>query len=145
MLVFKFDNDKGMPFLVNQFGSILLCRTEDKFSATCASAPAHSCDFVSLTQSCDLDQQSIVHIVLRPRRKDPEGHSPRGDSPRPAWGRSDREPESLTRVDLSSALLPADSVGLAAILQDSEEGGASSARRPGTRCLSPRLAPASAC
>ncbi|XP_060275866.1 E3 ubiquitin-protein ligase parkin isoform X3 [Ovis aries] len=81
-------------------------------------------------QSCDLDQQSIIHIVLRPRRKDPEGHPPRGDSPRPAWGRSDREPESLTRVDLSSSVLPADSVGLAVILQDSEEGGASSTRRP---------------
>uniref|UniRef100_A0AAA9TGG9 E3 ubiquitin-protein ligase parkin n=1 Tax=Bos taurus TaxID=9913 RepID=A0AAA9TGG9_BOVIN len=77
-------------------------------------------------QSCDLDQQSIVHIVLRPRRKGPEGHSPR-----PAWGRSDREPESLTRVDLSSSMLPADSVGLAVILQDGEESGASSARRPG--------------
>ncbi|KAI4539093.1 hypothetical protein MG293_010485 [Ovis ammon polii] len=80
--------------------------------------------------SCDLDQQSIVHIVLRPRSKDPEGQPPRGDSPRPAWGRSDREPESLTRVDLSSSVLPADSVGLAVILQDSEEGGASSTRRP---------------
>ncbi|KAI4582603.1 hypothetical protein MJG53_009154 [Ovis ammon polii x Ovis aries] len=80
--------------------------------------------------SCDLDQQSIVHIVLRPRSKDPEGQPPRGDSPRPAWGRSDREPESLTRVDLSSSVLPADSVGLAVILQDSEEGGASSTRKP---------------
>uniref|UniRef100_A0A4W2EMX5 E3 ubiquitin-protein ligase parkin n=1 Tax=Bos indicus x Bos taurus TaxID=30522 RepID=A0A4W2EMX5_BOBOX len=79
-------------------------------------------------QSCDLDQQSIVHIVLRPRRKGPEGHSPR-----PAWGRSDRELESLTRVDLSSSVLPADSVGLAVILQDGEESGASSARRPAGR------------
>ncbi|XP_010835030.1 PREDICTED: E3 ubiquitin-protein ligase parkin isoform X1 [Bison bison bison] len=79
-------------------------------------------------QSCDLDQQSIVHIVLRPRRKGPEGHSPW-----PAWGRSDREPESLTRVDLSSSVLPADSVGLAVILQDGEESGASSARRPAGR------------
>uniref|UniRef100_A0A8B9XSV0 Parkin RBR E3 ubiquitin protein ligase n=1 Tax=Bos mutus grunniens TaxID=30521 RepID=A0A8B9XSV0_BOSMU len=79
-------------------------------------------------QSCDLDQQSIVHIVLRPRRKGPEGHSPR-----PAWGRSDREPESLTRVDLSSSVLPVDSVGLAVILQDGEESGASSARRPAGR------------
>uniref|UniRef100_A0A8C6CVP2 Parkin RBR E3 ubiquitin protein ligase n=1 Tax=Moschus moschiferus TaxID=68415 RepID=A0A8C6CVP2_MOSMO len=82
-------------------------------------------------QSCDLDQQSIVHIVLRPRRKGPEGHTSRGDSPRPAWGHSDREPESLTRVDLSSSVLPADSVGLAVILQDGEESGASSAPRPG--------------
>ena len=93
--------------------------------------PAHSCDFVSLTQSCDLDQQSIVHIVLRPRRKGPEGHTPQGDSPRPAWGRSDREPQSLTRVDLSGSVLPADSVGLAVILQDGEESGASSAAGPG--------------
>lgn len=94
--------------------------------------PAHSCcDSVSLTQSCDLDQQSIVHIVLRPRRKGPEGHTPRGDSPRPAWGRSDREPQSLTRVDLSGSVLPAYSVGLAVILQDDEESSASSSPGPG--------------
>lgn len=129
-----------MSFLVSQFWNILLCRTEDKLSSTCASMPAHSCDFVSLTQSCDLDQQSIIHIVLRPWRKGSEGHSPR-----PAWGRSDREPESLTRVDLSSSVLPADSVGLAVILQDGEESGASSARRPGNWCLSRRLGRGSAC
>ncbi|KAB0360525.1 hypothetical protein FD754_004681 [Muntiacus muntjak] len=80
--------------------------------------------------SCDLDQHSIVHIVLRPRRRGPEGHTPWGDSPRPAWGRSDREPQSLTRVDLSGSLLPADSVGLAVILRDREESGASSAPGP---------------
>ncbi|KAB0381132.1 hypothetical protein FD755_008916 [Muntiacus reevesi] len=83
--------------------------------------------------SCDLDQQSVVHIVLRPRRRGPEGHTPRGDRPRPAWGRSDREPQSLTRVDLSGSLLPADSVGLAVILRDREESGASSAPGPGSR------------
>nr|CAI9708264.1 unnamed protein product [Rangifer tarandus platyrhynchus] len=76
-------------------------------------------------QSCDLDQQSIVHIVLRPRRKGPEGHTPRG--------RSDREPQSLTRVDLSGSVLPADSVGLAVILQDGKESGALSAPGPAGR------------
>ncbi|PNI28380.1 PRKN isoform 11, partial [Pan troglodytes] len=67
-------------------------------------------------QHCDLDQQSIVHIVQRPWRKGQEMNATGGDDPRNAAGGCEREPQSLTRVDLSSSVLPGDSVGLAVIL-----------------------------
>uniref|UniRef100_A0A673TRT9 Ubiquitin-like domain-containing protein n=1 Tax=Suricata suricatta TaxID=37032 RepID=A0A673TRT9_SURSU len=70
-------------------------------------------------QSCDLDQQSIVHIVLTPWRKGQEQEG--GDGPRDAAGGSGREPESLTRVDLSRSVLPARSGGLAVILSSDRE------------------------
>nr|XP_058939495.1 E3 ubiquitin-protein ligase parkin isoform X6 [Kogia breviceps] len=82
-------------------------------------------------RSCDLDQQSIVHIVLRPQRKVPERKAAGGESPQDAEGGPEREPESLTRVDLSSSVLPADSVGLAVILKDDNEDGGPPAERPG--------------
>uniref|UniRef100_A0A8C9P4Z5 Ubiquitin-like domain-containing protein n=1 Tax=Spermophilus dauricus TaxID=99837 RepID=A0A8C9P4Z5_SPEDA len=66
-------------------------------------------------QNCDLEQQSIVHIVQRPRRGQ-EAAAPAGDEPRTILGGPEREPKSLTRVDLSSSMLPADSVGLAVVL-----------------------------
>uniref|UniRef100_A0A8C0KZS1 Ubiquitin-like domain-containing protein n=1 Tax=Canis lupus dingo TaxID=286419 RepID=A0A8C0KZS1_CANLU len=72
-------------------------------------------------QSCDLDQQSIIHVVQRPWSKSQEREVPGGDGPRKAVEGSDREPESLTRVDLSSSVLPAHSVGLAVILSDDSE------------------------
>ncbi|KAM9060588.1 E3 ubiquitin-protein ligase parkin isoform 5-T5 [Megaptera novaeangliae] len=84
-------------------------------------------------RSCDLDQQSIVHIVLRPQRKVPERSTAGGDSPQSTAGGSEREPESLTRVDLSSSVLPADSVGLAIILKDDNENGGPPAERPAGR------------
>ncbi|CAD7691608.1 unnamed protein product [Nyctereutes procyonoides] len=74
-----------------------------------------------LINSCDLDQQSIIHVVLRPWSKGQEREGPGGDGPRKAVEGSDREPESLTRVDLSSSVLPAHSVGLAVILSDDSE------------------------
>ncbi|XP_074224139.1 E3 ubiquitin-protein ligase parkin isoform X3 [Camelus bactrianus] len=80
-------------------------------------------------QSCDLDQQSIVHMVLRPQRNGQERGTAGGDSPRYAAGGS----ESLTRVDLSSSVLPTDSVGLAVILKDDNEDGAPPAGRPAGR------------
>uniref|UniRef100_A0A452RCA8 Ubiquitin-like domain-containing protein n=1 Tax=Ursus americanus TaxID=9643 RepID=A0A452RCA8_URSAM len=72
-------------------------------------------------QSCDLDQQSIVHVVLRPWREGQEREATGGDSPRKAVDGSEREPESLTRVDLSSSVLPTHSVGLAVILNNDYE------------------------
>ncbi|XP_033259809.1 E3 ubiquitin-protein ligase parkin isoform X3 [Orcinus orca] len=84
-------------------------------------------------RSCDLDQQSIVHIVLRPQRKVPERSTAGRDSPQNTAGGSEREPESLTRVDLSSSVLPADSVGLAVILKDDNENGGPPAGRPAGR------------
>ncbi|XP_070376336.1 E3 ubiquitin-protein ligase parkin isoform X3 [Equus asinus] len=83
-------------------------------------------------QSCDLDQQSIVHVVLRPQRKDQETNTPGGDKPQSAaMGGSEREPESLTRVDLSSSVLPTHSVGLAVILNSDCENDAPPPGRPG--------------
>ncbi|KAM8962582.1 E3 ubiquitin-protein ligase parkin isoform 4-T4 [Lycaon pictus] len=83
-------------------------------------------------QSCDLDQQSIIHVVQRPWSKGQEREGPGGDGPRKAVEGSDREPESLTRVDLSSSVLPAHSVGLAVILSDDSER-VLPARRPAGR------------
>ncbi|XP_054553935.1 E3 ubiquitin-protein ligase parkin isoform X2 [Talpa occidentalis] len=81
-------------------------------------------------QNCDLDQQSIVHMVLRPRSHSEQGGTPGGDGPAKAAGGSAREPQSLTRVDLSSSVLPADSVGLAVILKE-DAGAALPAAQPG--------------
>uniref|UniRef100_A0A3Q2H5V8 E3 ubiquitin-protein ligase parkin n=1 Tax=Equus caballus TaxID=9796 RepID=A0A3Q2H5V8_HORSE len=85
-------------------------------------------------QSCDLDQQSIVHVVLRPQRKDQETNTPGGDKPQSAaMGGSEREPESLTRVDLSSSILPTHSVGLAVILNSDCENDVPPPGRPAGR------------
>ncbi|XP_049708545.1 E3 ubiquitin-protein ligase parkin isoform X3 [Elephas maximus indicus] len=85
-------------------------------------------------QKCDLDQQSIVHIVQRPQRKTLETSAAGGALPRNTVGGAGREPASLTRVDLSSSILPADSVGLAVILNNDRESdpppAGSSAGRP---------------
>uniref|UniRef100_A0A8D1DQZ0 E3 ubiquitin-protein ligase parkin n=2 Tax=Sus scrofa TaxID=9823 RepID=A0A8D1DQZ0_PIG len=77
-------------------------------------------------QRCDLDQQSIVHVVLRPQRNGQERGVAAGHRP----GRAGREPASLTRVDLSGSVLPGDAVGLAVILQDDSADGAAPAGRP---------------
>lgn len=81
-------------------------------------------------QSCDLSQQSIVHVVLRPGREGP-GMATGGDRPQGAVGAFAREPESLARTDFSSSVLPTDSAGLAVILHDDGEGAAPPAGRPG--------------
>ncbi|XP_045700021.1 E3 ubiquitin-protein ligase parkin isoform X2 [Phyllostomus hastatus] len=88
-----------------------------------------------VVQGCDLDQQSIVHVVLRPAREGPEMTSAPGSGGRPwsASGASRREPESLTRVDFSGSVLPTDSVGLAAILVEDTENIAPPAGRPAGR------------
>lgn len=93
--------------------------------------------FVS-TQSCDLDQQSIVHVVLRPGTRGPAVSTAGGNNPQSTGRGSAREPESLTRVDFSSSVLPTDSVGLAVILHDDRENAAPPAGKPGTYndCLS---------
>ncbi|XP_047625736.1 E3 ubiquitin-protein ligase parkin isoform X2 [Phacochoerus africanus] len=77
-------------------------------------------------QRCDLDQQSIVHVVLRPQRNGQERGVAAGHRP----GRAGREPASLTHVDLSGSVLPGDAVGLAVILQDDSADGAAPAGRP---------------
>uniref|UniRef100_G1TY65 Parkin RBR E3 ubiquitin protein ligase n=1 Tax=Oryctolagus cuniculus TaxID=9986 RepID=G1TY65_RABIT len=85
----------------------------------------------STVQNCDLEQQSIVHVVQRPQRKGPETNTPGGDNPRRTSGGFQREPASLTRVDLSSDMLPAVSVGLAVILDANGSRGSAAAGSPG--------------
>ncbi|XP_049621466.1 E3 ubiquitin-protein ligase parkin [Suncus etruscus] len=82
-------------------------------------------------QSCDLEQQSIVHIVLRPHKTGDGRDPPAGLGSRKARGRLASEPESLTRVDLSDSILPADSVGLAIILKDEREPDTLCPGKPG--------------
>uniref|UniRef100_A0A4X2LJ97 Uncharacterized protein n=1 Tax=Vombatus ursinus TaxID=29139 RepID=A0A4X2LJ97_VOMUR len=77
-----------------------------------------------LLQNCDLDQQSIVHIVRRAQRHEQKGDEAGQNNPGYSRRVPGREPESLTRVDLSSSILPAYSVGLAVIL-DNEDKDAS--------------------
>uniref|UniRef100_A0A8C3LLA7 Ubiquitin-like domain-containing protein n=1 Tax=Chrysolophus pictus TaxID=9089 RepID=A0A8C3LLA7_CHRPC len=70
-------------------------------------------------QNCDLVQQSIVHIVQNPQKnsdKDETEDSRAGGILKTL----ERVPESLTRIDLSSSILPSLSAGLAVIL-DTEE------------------------
>ncbi|XP_074044098.1 E3 ubiquitin-protein ligase parkin isoform X4 [Macrotis lagotis] len=83
-------------------------------------------------QNCDLDQQSIVHIVQRAQRNDQKGDES-------GWNNSGhyrrvigREPESLTRVDLSGSLLPAYSVGLAVILDNEDKDASHQTGNSGT-------------
>ncbi|XP_038195528.1 E3 ubiquitin-protein ligase parkin isoform X2 [Arvicola amphibius] len=80
-------------------------------------------------QSCDLEQQSIVHIVQRPWRKCLESNASGENKPHVSGG-SVWEPRSLTRVDLSSHILPANSVGLAVILDTSSSRDSKVARGP---------------
>ncbi|GAB1300516.1 E3 ubiquitin-protein ligase parkin [Apodemus speciosus] len=85
-------------------------------------------------QSCDLEQQSIVHIVQRPQRKSHETNASGGDKPQRTSEGSVWEPRSLTRVDLSSHILPAaDSVGLAVILDTGSKSDSEAARGPAVK------------
>uniref|UniRef100_A0A8C2M2Z0 E3 ubiquitin-protein ligase parkin n=1 Tax=Cricetulus griseus TaxID=10029 RepID=A0A8C2M2Z0_CRIGR len=84
-------------------------------------------------QSCDLEQQSIVHVVQRPGRKSHETHASGEDKPHDTSGGSVWAPRSLTRVDLSSHILPADSVGLAVILDADSRHGSEAARNPAVK------------
>ncbi|NWZ38722.1 PRKN ligase, partial [Brachypodius atriceps] len=66
-------------------------------------------------QSCDLAQQSIVHIVQSPQNS--QNKEKTEDSCAGGVLKAlNREPESLTRVDLSTSILPSVSAGLAVIL-----------------------------
>ncbi|XP_058512660.1 E3 ubiquitin-protein ligase parkin isoform X2 [Ochotona princeps] len=82
-------------------------------------------------QNCDLEQQSIVHVVQRPWRKGPETSASGGDNPRRTLGSLEKGPMSLTRVDLSSDVLPTSSVGLAVILDTNRNSGLAAAGVPG--------------
>lgn len=70
--------------------------------------------FVFVFQNCDLAQQSIVHIVQSPN-EDVQKRAKGGHIP------LEREPKSLTRVDLSTSILPSYSMGLAVILDTADD------------------------
>lgn len=74
-----------------------------------------------LLQNCDLDQQSIVHIVRQAQRDDQKGDESGQNNPGLSRRVTGSEPESLTRVDLGSSILPAYSVGLAVILGNEDK------------------------
>uniref|UniRef100_A0A8C8S0R4 E3 ubiquitin-protein ligase parkin n=1 Tax=Pelusios castaneus TaxID=367368 RepID=A0A8C8S0R4_9SAUR len=72
-------------------------------------------------QNCDLAQQSIVHVVQSPldsgqKRADVETANTGG-----IIGSMEKEPESLTRVDLSTSILPSYSAGLAVVLDAADK------------------------
>lgn len=71
-----------------------------------------------------------MHVVMRPGGQGRERNTA-GSGPRDAAGGSGRAPESLTRVDFSSSVLPTDSVGLAVILSEDGEKDAPPAGQPG--------------
>ncbi|XP_063163842.1 E3 ubiquitin-protein ligase parkin isoform X1 [Candoia aspera] len=62
-------------------------------------------------KNCDIPQQSIVHIIQNPQKREDE-------NPTVLLPCNGREPQSLTRVDLNTNLLPSDSSGLAVILDN---------------------------
>uniref|UniRef100_A0A8C3GCV2 E3 ubiquitin-protein ligase parkin n=1 Tax=Cairina moschata TaxID=8855 RepID=A0A8C3GCV2_CAIMO len=67
-------------------------------------------------QNCDLTQQSIVHIVQSPQKSSQKNDEAENKHAGGILKTLERESESLTRVDLSSSILPSLSAGLAVIL-----------------------------
>ncbi|XP_023555057.1 E3 ubiquitin-protein ligase parkin isoform X2 [Octodon degus] len=135
----RFNSSHGFPVEVNSDTSILQLK---EVVAKRQGVPADQLRVIfagkelwnDLTvQNCDLEQQSIIHIVQRPGQRDLETHPAGGDKSRNTVGASSMEPTSLTQVDLSSSLLPAASVGLAVILDTESRNGSDAAlRSPGS-------------
>ncbi|NWX71968.1 PRKN ligase, partial [Alca torda] len=67
-------------------------------------------------QNCDLAQQSIVHIVQSPQKNSQNKDETADNHAGGILKTLERESESLTRVDLSTSILPSLSAGLAVIL-----------------------------
>ncbi|XP_037673521.1 E3 ubiquitin-protein ligase parkin isoform X2 [Choloepus didactylus] len=85
----------------------------------------------STLQNCDLDQQSVVHVVQRLQRGGREMGASGGCSPGSEARGPGRGAESLTRADLSGSVLPSDSVGLAVILSHGRRDDPPPAGSPG--------------
>ncbi|XP_030125446.3 E3 ubiquitin-protein ligase parkin isoform X7 [Taeniopygia guttata] len=141
MIVFvRFNSSHGFPVEVGSDSSILQLK---EAVAQRQGVPADQLRVIfagrelsnDLTlQNCDLAQQSIVHIVESPQKnsqdKEKTEYSCVGGVPKALK----REPESLTRIDLSTSILPSVSAGLAVILDPgknsvslpSEKSGAAS-------------------
>jgi len=76
-------------------------------------------DFGFVLQNCDLVQQSIVHIVQN-LQKNSDKDETEDNHAGGILKTLERVPESLTRIDLSSSILPSLSAGLAVILDTKE-------------------------
>nr|XP_058145645.1 E3 ubiquitin-protein ligase parkin isoform X6 [Dasypus novemcinctus] len=128
MLVFvRFNSSHGFPVEVDSDTSIFQLK---EVVAKRQGVPADQLRVIfagkelrndSTLRNCDLDQQSVVHVVQRVQSGGQEVDvSGPGRPGHVARGRG-REAESLTRVDLSDSVLPGDSVGLAVILKYEEK------------------------
>lgn len=69
-----------------------------------------------MLQNCDLAQQSIVHIVQSPQKNSPNKDETGDNCAGGILKALEGETESLTRIDLSTSILPSLSAGLAVIL-----------------------------
>ncbi|KAJ7411670.1 hypothetical protein WISP_101702 [Willisornis vidua] len=96
------DQDPQVPFLGTAFQHLIPQSVQ-----TARDAPS---------QKCDLAQQSIVHIVQSPHKNSQNKEEAEDNHVGGTLKALEREPESLTRIDLSTSILPSLSAGLAVIL-----------------------------
>ncbi|XP_033861240.2 E3 ubiquitin-protein ligase parkin isoform X1 [Acipenser ruthenus] len=127
MIVFvRFNSIYGFPVEVDMGATILHLK---EAVARQQGVPAHQLRVIfagkelrndSTLQSCELPHQSTVHVVVRSPRQNRRAAGETGArSSRQGLQRGLlREVGSLTRVELSSSVLPTHSAGLAAILED---------------------------
>uniref|UniRef100_A0A8D0GYG3 Parkin RING/Ubox like zinc-binding domain-containing protein n=1 Tax=Sphenodon punctatus TaxID=8508 RepID=A0A8D0GYG3_SPHPU len=81
--------------------------------------------FIFVFQNCDLIKQSIVHVVQTPQENSQKKMEVDNAKAGGGLGGMEREPESLTRVDLSTSILPSYSAGLAVILDTTDDSASS--------------------
>ncbi|MGH0116749.1 UNVERIFIED_CONTAM: hypothetical protein FKN15_021297 [Acipenser sinensis] len=122
----RFNSSYGFPVEVDVGATILHLK---EAVARQQGVPAHQLRVIfagkelgndSTLQSCELPHQSTVHVVVRSPRQNRRAAGETGArSSRQGLQRGLlREVGSLTRVELSSSVLPTYSAGLAAILED---------------------------
>ncbi|KAK2525711.1 hypothetical protein Q9966_010966 [Columba livia] len=73
-------------------------------------------------ENCDLAQQSIVHVVQSPQKNSQNKDETEDYHAGGVLKALERQPESLTRVDLGTSILPSLSAGLAVILDTTNPG-----------------------
>ncbi|NXG55624.1 PRKN ligase, partial [Hemiprocne comata] len=83
-------------------------------------------------QNCDVAQQSIVHIVQSPQKNSQNKDETEDDHAEGILKALEKEPESLTRIDLSTSILPSLSAGLAVILDTTKTSVSLPSEKSGT-------------
>lgn len=84
-----------------------------------------------MLQNCDLAQQSIVHVVQSPQKNSQNKDETEDYHAGGVLKALERQPESLTRVDLGTSILPSLSAGLAVILDTTNPGISHSSEKSG--------------